>query len=226
MLTSSDSTVYVLRRWGSLGRGMNVEKQKPAITWTPLQRMIEAAKASMTAEGNRLRRLLNCSTQYLTPLGIPLLVDFGAHRWLKRQREEAYSDWLAWILGQLETPSASTTCSVLTLFRPMNRHGRVVVEREVPIEEGHAGHAGRIDLTVSFGEHLALVIEVKITDADNADTVKGAGYSKSLPCMHNVSSWPCPENGKHTRAISTWSPGETSALLSETSRKRSAKKTR
>ena len=181
MLTSSDSTVNVLRRWGSLGRGMNVVKQKPAITWVPLQRMIEAAKASMTSEGNRLRRLLNCSIQYLTPLGDPLVVDFGAHRWLKRQREEAYSDWLAWILEQLETPQRIHNVFGLDPVQAHECHAPVVVGREVPLEEGHEGHAGRIDLTVSFGERLALVIEVKKTDADNADTVKGAGYSKSLP---------------------------------------------
>jgi hypothetical protein len=98
VLTSSDSPVHVLRGWAVIGRAMNVAKQKPAITWAPLQRMVHAATASMRAEGNRLRHLLDRSTQYLAPLGEPLLVDFGAHRWLKPQREEAYSDWLAWIL--------------------------------------------------------------------------------------------------------------------------------
>jgi hypothetical protein len=30
-------------------------------------------------------------------------VDFGVHRWLRASREEAYSDWLEWIVRQLET---------------------------------------------------------------------------------------------------------------------------
>jgi len=30
-------------------------------------------------------------------------MDLGLHRWLQESCEEAYSDWLAWILGQLNT---------------------------------------------------------------------------------------------------------------------------
>jgi hypothetical protein len=66
-------------------------------------------------------------------------------------------------------------------------HSPVVIRREVTVADGHAGHAGRIDLTVSFGEQLALVVEIKKTDAESADTRKGAGYNTSFsPCAPRV----------------------------------------
>ena len=37
------------------------------------------------------------------PLRDPLHVDAGLNRWQRNDHEEAYSDWLAWILEQLDT---------------------------------------------------------------------------------------------------------------------------
>jgi len=47
-----------------------------------------------------LQELLRLSNDAFVPLADPLAIDFGAHRWLSSGREEAYSDWLEWVLKQ------------------------------------------------------------------------------------------------------------------------------
>jgi hypothetical protein len=155
--------------------------RRPTTTWAPVQRMIQAAQNSMRLEGKKLRDLLERSNQRLAPLADPLFVDFAAHRWLQHQREEAYSDWLAWILEQLSTPEQIHRVFGLASARQSRFDSPVIVGREIKVDEGHEGHSGRIDLVVKSGEHTVLVIEVKKTEADTAVTTKGAGYSRSLP---------------------------------------------
>lgn len=64
-------------------------------SWTPVRRMLEAAVADAKKTRASLSELLQRSNQSLQPLGDPLCVNLGLHRWLKQEREESYSDWLA-----------------------------------------------------------------------------------------------------------------------------------
>jgi hypothetical protein len=63
--------------------------------------MIRAAEPVLLSNAERLRTLLMRSNALLSPLADPLLTDCGVHEWLSRSREEAYSDWLAWIVRQM-----------------------------------------------------------------------------------------------------------------------------
>lgn len=155
-------------------------RDQSPVSWIPVQHIIQAAQVCMELEGDRLRNLLQRSSQYLAPLGDPLLVDFGVHRWLKGQREEAYSDWLAWIVEQINTRERVYRVFGLDPAQSSKNHGPISVKRESPVEEGHEGRPGRLDLMVKFGEQVEIVVEVKVTDADFAATAKNLGYRKSI----------------------------------------------
>jgi hypothetical protein len=84
------------------------------------------------------------------------MLDFGLHRWLEGEREEAYSDWLAWILGHL---SASAVFFILKLpddgvLERCAPHCPVLA-REAPVP------GGRTDLLVRFGDVALTLIELK-----------------------------------------------------------------
>jgi hypothetical protein len=178
----ADHLIHVFERWALQGNHIRRAMHTLGVSWAPVQRMVQAAQDHMRGEGERLRRLLACANQHLAPLADPLLVDFGTHRWLKQQREEAYSDWLAWIMAQLKTPERVGHLLGLPATQYRQWQGVLRVEREAGVKEGHEGQTGRLDLLVTFGMQEVLAIEVKTTDAESADTAKGARYSRSLPC--------------------------------------------
>jgi hypothetical protein len=98
----------------------------------------------------------------------PLLSDLGLHRWLAKDREEAYSDWFAWALEQLG--DARAVLRVLGVedqeFTSLRPETRYQIEREAFVKEGAPGREGRIDLLIRFGEpeQALLGVEVKTWD--------------------------------------------------------------
>lgn len=144
--------------------------------------MAGAAAAWFAAPEARVTELLHESSLLLTPLGDPLLTDLGGHRWLASAREEAYSDWLQWVLCQVPHPA-----DVFRLFRLTEPEGArswptgpPEVGREVTVPKGHAGSTGRLDVVVRCRGRALLVLELKAGTADAADTVKHAGYGEWL----------------------------------------------
>jgi hypothetical protein len=132
--------------------------------------MLQAARAnSLQCEAN-LRELLERSDLLLKPLKDPLRADVGIHRWLSQDREEAYSDWLAWVLQELNKVGAD----LLKLLGIST--GPVVDAREVSIAREYFIPQGRLDLLIRFGKQALLIIEVKVTSADTADIAKQKGY--------------------------------------------------
>jgi hypothetical protein len=97
-------------------------------------------------------------------LAEPLRTDLGAHRWLTAKREEAYSDWLQWVLTQMAT---SKMFEVLPAFCP-NEYANCkdwFVDREVPILDGKR----KLDLVVYAGLAKKPVIVVEIKKGDPID---------------------------------------------------------
>jgi hypothetical protein len=147
-----------------------------------LKHLVDAARRHGAESIRKFRETVQRSAERLSPLGEPLVVlDFTEHRWVAGHREEAHSDWLQWILANAdpadvlrafgvddpETIAACIGCSV-------------VVVREHCVREGHEGSTGRLDLLVELGDEVLLVVEVKLGEAENADTEKNAGYRHSL----------------------------------------------
>jgi hypothetical protein len=66
-----------------------------------------------------------------------------------------------------------------------------IIEREYCVPEGHTNQSGRLDLVIRFKDRAVIVIEVKTTSADDADTEKHQGYCLWLdrqgePLKHSV----------------------------------------
>lgn len=107
------------------------------------------------------------SGEQLAPLGDPLALNVGEHRWLSEDREESYSDWLAWILQGMKNGEEVLPLFGLDDATVSGRLGAVQkVVREMTIADGRA------DILVRF-EHGLLLIEVKIQ-------VPGRGLFKTL----------------------------------------------
>jgi len=157
--------IAVLGQWAEWGRACSSSRQSRP-DWSAVDSLIEAAKPRLMEDSRALRELLQRSSDRLK-FTDPLLCDLGLHRWLARDREEAYSDWLAWVLEQLR--DAAAVLRVLGVQSPqlqsLGSEG-YRVEREVYLKEGAPGYEGRIDLLIRFGkpERCLLGVEVKTWD--------------------------------------------------------------
>jgi hypothetical protein len=140
--------------------------------WSSVIGIIKAAKASQDAGQQELARLLGISKERLHPLEDPFSTDFGLHRWLGGSREESYSDWLAWVMAQLD--SAGEVFELFGLkFPPEAAHWKNTdAKRETGIPDG------RLDIVLRWTGKALLVIEVKVTDEASASISKQNFYRK------------------------------------------------
>jgi hypothetical protein len=147
--------------------------------WDAVSELLVAAGPLIADAEADARSLLNLSSKALAPLEDPLSTDFREHRWLKLNREEAYSDWFAWILDELS--SVRTTCEILGITFPAETcdgDGVFVVDREVQISSGHPDRGGRLDILLTRTGACLAIVEIKIISADapDADLAKHRGY--------------------------------------------------
>ena len=138
--------------------------------------MIQRAEEEAKKLESGLQALVNASDARFRSISLrdPLLVDAGLNRWLREDREEAYSDWLAWIFEQLTCTDVFRVLGIDDCDFVADGSNTPKVEREVFIP------AGRLDLVLSLGQSVLIVIEVKKASAENAETEKQAGYFKWL----------------------------------------------
>lgn len=183
--TSPDSlrAIRYLAEWAPSLRVANddVEEDVKA-DCVVLVKLIDAARREGSQASAEFQQIVRRTAELFPLLGEPLeALDFSEHRWLGEHREEAYSDWLQWIIGQADP------VEVLQVFGaddpeviPSCRGCSVAVVRERYVSEGHEGSPGRLDLDIEFGDAALLVVEVKLSDAESADTKKGRGYRRSV----------------------------------------------
>lgn len=147
-----------------------------------LKHLVDAARRQGAQSIEEFQEAVRRSASVLSPFGEPLMVlNFTEHRWVAGHREEAYSDWLQWIMAQADA------VEVLRVFG-VNDPGivlactgtAVMVVRERCVLHGHEGSAGRLDLEIRLGDTALLIVEVKLGGAENADTEKGTGYCRSM----------------------------------------------
>ncbi len=147
--------------------------------WSAVEALIDAAQPRFLENSTTLRELLERSRVQLK-FTDPLLCDLGVHRWLAKDREESYSDWLAWVLRQLgDRDAILRVLGVNREFRSLCSGSFCRVEREVFVEEGASDCEGRIDILLWFGqpEQAVLGVEVKTWDKSYE---KQRGYLRSL----------------------------------------------
>jgi hypothetical protein len=129
--------------------------------------MVEAAEKDATSAAQRLGGLIEQSSRFFFPgVGDPLSasLEIGSHRWLAGDREEVYSDWLAWIIGRQDDPAR-----MLSLFGLDGRPGlneQWAVEREVVTPYG------RLDLLLRHEQAGVLCVEVKTESVPGDDQLE------------------------------------------------------
>jgi hypothetical protein len=170
--------IETLGKWAELGRLHRSTLRRQPVTWEGVSRLIKVAKLKLEVDGRELKDLLDESQVRLAPFEDPFHLDMGIHRWLAEDREEAYSNWLHWIVDQLHEPALICTMFKLQLNADIAAWSNSpFVKREQSIDTGHEGCAGRLDLTIRFPGHALIVVEVKTGSADEADTPKQMGYA-------------------------------------------------
>jgi hypothetical protein len=147
----------ILLTWHELGRGLLASAPLESPSWDSARLLVRSAESLEDYARQHLEDALAHSDAELWPLSDPLALNLGAHRWLSADREESYSDWLAWILQGM-----SHAAEILPLFA-LGDDGTVdvlgqaeKVRREAPNE------CGRTDVEVWFGKRGLLLIEVKV----------------------------------------------------------------
>lgn len=142
--------------------------------WGPVSRIVDSAWAAQSEDRQELTELLKKSNQLLCPLEDPFFADFGLHRWLSGSREEAYSDWLAWVVSE-QIDTAAEAFELFDLEIPPDSHqwGNPAVIREPVIAGGR-----RLDVVLRWPGRALFVIEVKVTDEKSASVAKQQRYRK------------------------------------------------
>lgn len=163
MQADSADLVEAFRRWSGLRDAIRRHDSVDASVagW---RRICAALEREAEQAGNRLKQRLCQSDDLLRGIGDPLHSELGlaGHRWLRRDREESYSDWLAWILGH-----QSDTRKVFALFGHNLDAGPGVlqIERETPIQDG------RTDILIRCSSGITL-IEVKTASEPSAEQLE------------------------------------------------------
>lgn len=170
-----------MRVWQDFGSKIRTSKTNQAMRWSSVRRSIKACEPLLLQNAEVLRAALRESNRRLAPLEDPLLTDYGVHRWLQHAREESYSDWLAWSIDNLDDPVDVLRLFGLAKCMPQRvvQRKRWKVVREQRTTEGHPGRKGRIDLSLVIPGIASVQCELKLGDAEQADTEKQAGYKQS-----------------------------------------------
>ena len=175
---SLDSVVH-FAAWAARLRG---EREAIRSDAGVLKHLVDAARRQGAQAIQEFHEAVRRSALVFGSLGEPLAVlDFTQHRWVAGHREEAYSDWLQWILARAEPaevlrifgvrdPKVLSVCAGCT----------VTVDRERPVCYRDEGKTGRLDLEIWFGDMALLVVEVKLGEAECAYTKKQADYRAAL----------------------------------------------
>jgi hypothetical protein len=131
--------------------------------------MLDAGAVVLGRDRQRLPALLKEAAERLAPLPEPFTSDFGVHRWLAGSREEAYSDWLAWIVERLSWAQLSFLLGISDadlLLRCDGLDGRIAREQPVRLP---TGDIGRLDVLARYGEAATVSVELKLTSPEKAD---------------------------------------------------------
>jgi hypothetical protein len=184
---SERQATNLLREWERFGVSLTAGQVRHLRSaGEALLLMSEAGNAYGTIRLRHLQSLVRGCEEQLAPVEDPLRTRFGLNRWLAKSREEAYSDWLAWVLQEFRAGGLvgrllfgdGTPESKLLSKAPAYS-----VDREVWVPEGHKGRAGRLDCVLRFDDAV-VVLELKRSDAELADTAKHEGYMKWLDGRH------------------------------------------
>jgi len=131
-------------------------RQRRAVSWDSAQLLLKRADGLDRYAREHLEDACACSATELSPLGEPLELNLGDHRWLSSDREESYSDWLAWIFQGM------AAVEILPLFGFVDKAMIDALGQVESIRREEWSEHGRTDIEVRFGKRGLLLVEVKI----------------------------------------------------------------
>ncbi len=165
-----------LRTWGKL----HPAAQREPLSWESALLLVQSARDLDQCSRSWLKDALAQSEKELSPLGEPLRLNLGAHRWLSADREESYSDWLAWIFQGMPGSEILAQFSLSDKCPAELTEAPEYVRREVGRGEA------RTDIEVSFGGRGFLLIEVKVKDVGAEISCQLQRYANKLADKHNL----------------------------------------
>jgi hypothetical protein len=168
-------SVQILRTWASLPRTANSD-------WDSVSNVIRAAEADSAKQELELRRLLKESDARLEAVSLcdPLRAGLGLNRWLRKEREEAYSDWLEWVLRQVQALPRGAWNVLWVLGVPETEIPIAADGSFLEITREFCIPGRRLDLLLSLVGALAVVVEVKKYSAEVSQTEKQEPYFEWL----------------------------------------------
>ena len=164
-----------LRAWS----GLHVSAPPKSRSWDSVRLLVGSAKVLDNYALEHLEKALADSNAELAPLGEPLKLNLGKHRWLSADREESYSDWLAWILQGM-----SGAAEILPLFALSDEvTGELLGPAGTVRREVRSQH-GRTDIEVPIGKQGLLLIEVKVRNTGSELSSQLDRYARKVADQH------------------------------------------
>ncbi len=172
------SATASIRQWAHLGSLRRPRAR--AAEWAAVTQIMESARRLLVVNEEKLKRLFAESERKLDGLAEPFETDLGVHRWLSTAREEAYSDWLDWIVRQVQHPRLVFQLFQIPLPPDLAEWDHLVptVQREVVVPDG------RLDLVIRYSGRALLVIEVKTNAPGSPALAKQEPYVRWLHQEH------------------------------------------
>jgi hypothetical protein len=136
-----------------------------------IERIANAFRTLAKTEQIHITRLLETADQRLAPFSDPLRLPFRGNRWLdlRREPEGSYSNWLAWLLGRMD--SAEEVLRIFNLedadFAESVHDKTPKVYRELQFQSA-SGELKRLDIIIEFGQRAILLVEVKMRELEAA----------------------------------------------------------
>ncbi|MDM7995618.1 MAG: hypothetical protein QUT30_08045 [Acidobacteriota bacterium] len=185
LIDGSKDLHAIFSAWAAAGLNAHDERLLAPVTdWKYVESFLRPLSGLLQANQLEIDSLLGRSNRELSPLHDPLRLDFTTNRWFAAQREENYSDWLAWILQNLPVTETETLFRILDIEDPslLDRVSeKPQILREPHVDEGHPGSEGRVDMLVLYQACRILIhVEVKVVNAEAADLGKNENYVRSL----------------------------------------------
>ncbi len=160
-----------LRAWSELHR--SAERKSPS--WDSARLLVRSAKVLDDYALKHLQEALDSSSAELAPLGEPLTLNLGKHRWLSADREESYSDWLAWILQGM-----SGAAEILQLFALSDEVTGELLGPAGTVRREVRHQHGRTDIEMPIGTQGFLLIEVKVRNTGSELPSQLERYAQEL----------------------------------------------
>jgi hypothetical protein len=152
----------VLIAWAEAYRKLRAEEWLALPSWAAAERLIRSGESLDQYARQHLRGALAHSDEELAPLRDPLALNLGEHRWLSSDREESYSDWLAWTLQGF---AGAAEILPLLGINEQKAIDELAKMKHVVWREGVSEY-GRTDIEVRFGARGLLVLEIKTRSPD------------------------------------------------------------